>query len=215
MRGWILRLRTERCPDGVEIVHRDTEPGLLKSRYGISGSVWFSYRSVRLVREIRDVSSLEDTLVVRFVNATDDEKRIAFLSRFGLPSSSFGIGSVSGNKPTEPREFIVGEQKHLRHLLDRAGGGDVATAMKAANESLYAVSVQPSMMSDGRIVLLASAPMDFMHMEIAVVAASGARLGTCESCSDVFLTGPLTTRRSTARYCRDRCRVNAHRTKMK
>jgi hypothetical protein len=125
-----------------------------------------------------------------------------------------GIRNVSGRRPTEPQEFILGRQKELRRLLDRAGSGDAATAIKAANESLYAVSVRPSMAPDGRMVLVANDLMHFMHMEIAMIAASGAHLATCENCGDVFLTGPLTTRRSTARYCKDRCRVNAHRTKM-
>ena len=202
-----LRLTTEQCLDGVEIIRRDIEPGILKSRYGVSGAVWFSYRSDRFRREIRDVSGLEDTLVVRFVNATDDVKRVAFLTRFGLPFSHFGIRDVSERRLTEPHEFILGEQRELRRLLNRACSGDADTAMKAANEALYAVSVSLSMAPDGRMLLIASKPMDFMHMEIATVAASGARLATCERCSDVFLTGPLTTRRSTARYCRDRCRV--------
>jgi hypothetical protein len=193
MRGFILRLTTERCLDGVEIVRRDTEPGLVKSRYGESGAVWFSYRSDRCRRETRDVSGLEDTLVIRFVNATDNDKRTAFLTRFGLPFSDFGIRNVSERRRTEPLEFILGEQRELRRLLERAGSGEAPTAMKAANESLYAVGVSLSMAPDGRMVLVASKPMDFMYMEIAIVAASGARLAACESCSDVFLTGPLTT----------------------
>ena len=102
MRDFILRVTAERCLDGVEVVRCDTKPGLLKSRYGSSGAVWFSYRSNRCQRESRDVSGLEDTLVIRFINATDDNKRIAFLSRFGLPSH-FGIRDVSEGRPTQPQ----------------------------------------------------------------------------------------------------------------
>ena len=51
----------------------------------------------------------------------------------------------------------------------------------------------------------------FMTMEIAMIAMHGAKLGTCEHCGAVFLTGPLTGRRSHAKYCSDRCRVAAMR----
>src|SRR5262245_29767568 len=206
-KGFVLRLVATRCLDGIEIIQRDFEPGFLKHPdYGSSGAMWFSCRSDRYERTtIRDMSGLADTLVVRFVNAADDDRRIAFVSRFGLPLSAF---------PSEPYEWILGEQKVLRRLLDHAGRGDPETAIKAANQSLsQAQLLSLSLQSDGRMVLNADSPMTFMHLEIALVATSGARLTTCENCGDVFLTGSLTARRSTARYCRDRCRVNAHRAK--
>src|SRR6516225_5765787 len=105
MRGLALRLMNMRCRDGVELVHRDPYPDL-RSPYGASGPDWFSYRSDRCKEEIiRKAVDLEDALVVRFINATDDEKRIAFLWRFGLPDVLFGIdGSPSA---TEPRNFVL------------------------------------------------------------------------------------------------------------
>jgi hypothetical protein len=216
MQPLVLRLVATRCVDGIELVHRDVEPGLLKSEYGSSGALWFSFRSDRSERTtIRDISGLEDTLVCRFVNATDDDRRVNFLSRFGLPFSEIGIKPVSEHGPSEPYEFILGEQKVLRGLLGRVGGGDSEIAIKAAKESLSKAHPLSLSLSDASLVLIAESPMSFMHIEIAMVAASGARLATCETCGDVFLIGPLTARRSTARYCRDRCRVNAHRAKMR
>jgi hypothetical protein len=51
----------------------------------------------------------------------------------------------------------------------------------------------------------------FMIMEIAMAATLGAKLGECDHCGDAFLTGPLTGRRSHAKYCSARCRVAAMR----
>src|SRR3569833_1145357 len=62
-----------------------------------------------------------------------------------------------------------------------------------------------------RMVLKARSLMDTMLMECMAVAEHGARFAKCENCGDVFLTGPLTWRRSHARFCSDKCRVAAMR----
>jgi hypothetical protein len=136
------------------------------------------------------------------------------MSRFGFPFLRIGVRPVSEHGPSIPHEFVSGAQKELRLLLARAGSGDAAVVMKAANQSLVgAGGLHLSMAYNNRMVIAVHDVLDFMRIEVAMVAESGARLARCESCDDVFLTGPLTNRRSTARYCRDRCRVNAHRTK--
>src|SRR5215472_11623893 len=83
----VLRLDARWCVDGVEMVHLDDPPGLVSRWFGKPGLIWFSCRSDRYKREIirEAVDLADDPLVVRFVNAGDDDKRIAFLSRFGLP----------------------------------------------------------------------------------------------------------------------------------
>jgi hypothetical protein len=205
-----LRLRTTRCPDGVELIRRDDLAGTMMSfkGYGTAGSMWFCCRSERYQREVvREALDLADPLVVRFINATDDAKRLAFVSRFGPPSQLFA---------DEAHTFILGEQRVLRRLLEQAGSGDAARTIKAANESLgRAGGGDCFSLEDGRMVFTVTNPLAFMFMEIAVVAANGARLATCQACGDVFLTGKLTKRRLTAQYCRDRCRVSAHRANKK
>jgi hypothetical protein len=206
-----LRLRTTRCPDGVELGRRDELAGINVEGYGTTGPIWFCCRSERYHREVvREAIDLADPLVVRFINATDDTKRLAFISRFGFPRQLFPDSLM------EPHNFILDEQRVLRRLLAQAGGGDAARATKAANESLVRAggdgfSLQP----DGRMVLTVTSPTAFMRMEIAMVAQNGARLTTCKRCGNVFLTGKLTKRRLTSQYCRDLCRVGAHRAKQK
>lgn len=46
---------------------------------------------------------------------------------------------------------------------------------------------------------------DFMMMECASVAAFGAHVAECQHCGNVYLTGPMTGRRSTSVYCREAC----------
>jgi hypothetical protein len=52
---------------------------------------------------------------------------------------------------------------------------------------------------------------DFMIMEAAMIVAHGVRVTECKKCSTVFLTDPLTWRRSHARFCSERRRVAAMR----
>lgn len=86
---------------------------------------------------------------------------------------------------------------YLNELMDRAG-----------------VIVQPSFVHSAgatRFVLEADTLFDFLIMEIAAIHAAGAVATSCEHCRKIFLTGPLTGRRSHAKYCSDRCRVAAMR----
>ncbi|AWM23719.1 hypothetical protein AOX55_0000439 [Sinorhizobium fredii CCBAU 25509] len=62
-----------------------------------------------------------------------------------------------------------------------------------------------------RFVLKADTLYDFMVMEVAAIHEAGAAAASCEHCGKIFLTGPLTGRRSHAKYCSDRCRVAAMR----
>ena len=211
MRDLALRLISMRCLDGVELVHSDADVGLIRGLYGTNGPDWFCYRSDRCKEEmIRQAVDLEDALVVRFINANDDDKRIAFLSRFGLPDVLLGIRGI-GASFTEPRNFILGRQRILRGLLERACSGENAEAIKAANEALARVQGEQFSLDGGRMVLTIRYLMSFMRVEIAIAAANSARLAACKRCRDLFLTGPLTKRRSTSKYCSDRCRVGEHR----
>ncbi|PDT24805.1 hypothetical protein [Rhizobium hidalgonense] len=64
-----------------------------------------------------------------------------------------------------------------------------------------------------QFVLQADTLFAFMVMEITAAHEAEAVATSCERCRKVFLTGPLTGRRSHAKYCSDRCRVAAMRTR--
>src|SRR5436190_2059674 len=107
MRNLALRLEAERCADGAEIVRLRKPSGISSPFYGAAGPIWFSCRSDRYEPFIREAVDLEDALVVRFVNADDDDKRIDFLSRFGLPEGlSFTVRSIGFL--AEPHNWVLG-----------------------------------------------------------------------------------------------------------
>jgi hypothetical protein len=195
------------------LVHRNKFPNI-SNRYGASGPDWFAYRSDPKHREIiRNAVDLEDALVCRFVNATDDDKRIAFMSRWGLPDDSVGFVGIG---IAEPRNIILGMQRELRRLLHEAGSGDPARAIKAANQSLrHAIPKDLSLEPGGRWVWTTGILLAFMYMEIAVAADNGARLGSCKRCGAVFLYGKGTKRRKTAKWCGASCKMVTHRAKLK
>jgi hypothetical protein len=70
---------------------------------------------------------------------------------------------------------------------------------------------------DGKPQMLAQCDylLDFMRMEIGMIALNGAKLVACEHCKNLFLTGPSTSRRIHAAHCSDRCRVAAMRARNK
>jgi hypothetical protein len=212
MRNLALRLEAERCTDGAEIVRLRKPSGIRSPFYGAAGRIWFSYRSDRYGPFIREAVNLEDTLVVRFVNAADDHKRVDFLSRFGLPEGlSLTVRAIGF--PAEPLNWVLGAQRELRHLLRDAGSGDASRAAKAARRSLHlAGDSRFSLRSDGRVAVTVRSLISFMRLEIAMVAENGARIASCKRCGNFFLYGKGTKRRSTAAtYCRDLCRVGAYR----
>jgi len=117
-------------------------------------------------------------------------------------------------RPGTPREYVLGAQRELRRLLVDAGSSDVA--INAANQALrfgrqLGGSSDLSLRPDGRMALTVQTLLAFMCIEIAMVAAYGACVGSCKRCGNFFLYGRATKRRSTATYCRDLCRVGAHR----
>jgi hypothetical protein len=217
MRNLVLQLETRRCLDGVELVRLDNAPEIGAPLYGAAGPDWFSWRSDRHERAvIRSAVDLANPLVVRFVNADDDEKRVDFLSLNGLSDAGVMPAVLAdAGREAEPRNFVLGAQRELRRLLLDAGSGDATRAAKAAKRSLHTVGVGDrfSVQSDGRVALTVMSLVNFMRIEIATVQENGARAALCKRCGDVFLYGKATNRRSTATYCGVLCRVNAHRAK--
>jgi hypothetical protein len=203
-----LAVEVERCPDGVELV---TLPAIQGKSIATTRDEWtvFRYRTKRRESERFEFTDLESPIVVAFVNATDDERRQRFFSMCGLTIPDHQVD----------RESVLLSQRQFRHLLSRAGGADAAAAMEAVNANIakhIAFALQPTVHLAGqsgmpRLLLRSTSLLGFMVMETAMVVAHRARLASCEKCDTVFLTGPLTSRRSHARFCSDKCRVAAMR----
>jgi hypothetical protein len=167
--------------------------------------------------------NLENPVVVQFINAREDTELLKFFSKFGRLSewAPRDLGDIFGGQPDPGLDHhnVIVAQKELRDWLVRATGANQADTLRAINDSLgkaMAIDLTPTFELEAetgtpRMLLKCSDLRHFMTMEIAMIAMQGAKLAECEHCKAVFLTGPLTGRRSHAKYCSDRCRVAAMR----
>ena len=201
--SWGLVLDWERCPDGVELrLEIPDDPT----------SATFRASTSRREKARLRIANLEDPLIVRFINARDDKRRLAFFGEYGLLRAvETGIASDSVNAV----------QKRLRLLLDAAGSGDPIKARGAVDRTFAGAQLKPSIEvveHDTKRLGLMLQPdglFGFMQLEAAMAAINGARFATCRHCGNVFLTGALTGRRDTAQYCTPTHRVAAARAKRK
>lgn len=211
-----LLLETERCLDGVHLVDG-----------------FFRPRSER--REpVRVVSAdLDDLVVLDFVNARDD--LAPFMSRYSAgtlvqldrdphahidPSlrEELALPKYAPLKvePFAQIKMVTFWQEGLRRNLVGASGPDPVNALVSLSHpsidlkaSFHIQNGKPQMLVRCEYLL------EFMKMEIAMIALEGAKLATCEHCPNFFLTGSSTSRRSHATFCSDRCRVAAMRARKK
>jgi hypothetical protein len=205
-----LILQSQRCPDGVAL-HEGNSP---EFQY-CSGD----REDLRL--EIRD---LEDPVVVRFMNARDDQARAKFFSEYGLMDSH----PVSLH-PVTTRSRVLAWQDRFAQLLDYIRNNKPVEAAEAINNPIFfgwrpgddppwywAPRLQvigkkrpPQMFFECRDLV------SFMVAEIATGITYDVRVQYCQHCHRIFLTGPLTGRRAHAKFDSDRCRAAAMRARQK
>jgi hypothetical protein len=219
--NWLF-LEAERCPDGVELERRNVE--LYDYQHGTTSNgpqARFRTRSDRRQPIRLEFQNLQNPVVVEFVNAREDSELAKFFSQFGWLSSEeeeqrseYAYGPLL--------EFALTSQKEFRNWLGSLGNSSALDALRAISSSYGygGIQLEPEFDLSGeggtpRMLLKCSNLANFMKMEIAMAAMHGAKLATCERCGAVFLTGPLTGRRSHAKYCSDRCRVAAMRARNK
>jgi hypothetical protein len=185
-----IRLVSHRYPDG--FAEEASTPGMLVARGAPA-------------QHVLDAANLEDPLFIRFVNCQSDASLRDFHDRFGDEDSVL----VSD---------LARASKRMRGLIT-AGlhpGAPINFRHRFFSSAVAAVRLQPTLaFIDGRqrLTLQAIKVRDFMWMELATAVEVGAAVGACDQCGKLFLTGPHTGRRSHARFCADRCRVAAMRTR--
>jgi hypothetical protein len=218
-----LFLETKRCPDGVDLERGNGEVTDLQH-----GTTFDEFRERFRARSDRrqpirlEFQNLENPVVVEFVNAREDSELAKFFSGFGWLSSGEDGYYGPGYGPDPLLEFVLTAQKEFRNWLGSLGGSSALDALRTISSSYGygGIELEPEFDLSGeggtpRMLLKCSNLANFMKMEIAMAAMHGAKLATCEHCGAVFLTGPLTGRRSHAKYCSDRCRVAAMRARNK
>jgi hypothetical protein len=204
----------ERCPDGVELFDYRFRGGKQNRR--------IRYRTARREPFRWEIENLENPIVIDFINAREDAERIRFLSKFGLLHHEGPYPDALPRKHPgvtgQPYEHLVRAQDEFRGNLDSINHLKQAELLAEINKSFESgpPNLQPwldlaTAKGTPRMLLRCKSLGDFMHMEAVTAAVLGAKMATCEHCGAAFLTGPLTGRRSHAKYCSDRCRVAAMR----
>lgn len=212
-----LSLESEYCPDGVELFdygpRKKKKMRAMGRRIGVQvereisvgpeGKTFRCRSSCRYPFRL-GIDDLENSLVVRLINAKDDDARAQFFGRFGFLDKC----------NTEcPRQDVLEDQRNLRKLLALAGSGQTEEAAKAINKQIggrSGLGLMPVLVGKQPTLNLQSL-YSLMLMELMTIVGKDARLTSCGHCEVAFLTGPTTGRRSHARYCRDSCRVAAMR----
>lgn len=208
-----LRLDWSRCLDGAEIV--DYGPERPRQRGETIYDVPKYGRHFRLKSDRRelirlDCINLELPVVLHFINATTENALVQFFGRYGL---------LDRMMDELPAEYVVGQQAALFALLVSAVSGEPKLRGLAVERLLQNTLLKPFLdfSKDGLSArsLQPRTLQGFMIMEILFAAAKGARLACCEYCTTAFFTGSMTGRRSSSKYCRDRCRVAGNRKRQK
>jgi hypothetical protein len=185
-----VSLDWERCPDGVDLVDGR-----------------FRHCSARRAAVRHEITNLENPLIVRFINARTDDDLAAFFGRAGLPGGQDAALGFDHGHALRMRDDLA--------ALLRIAGGSRSNKHHWVNQHLgglarMAPRLDPQEAGDPpRLMLQAEGYFDFMIMEAVMVAVHGATLTSCQHCRRAFLIGPLTFRRSHAKFCGDRCRVAA------
>jgi hypothetical protein len=196
-----LFLNTETCPDGVELV--DPKRGIMGPL--MDGPVYRFSTSRRLTQRL-EIKSLENPIVVSFVNAKTDDARLKFLSQYGLLMPPDGDSIATWAEVG--RLDVLDAQDRFAQAL--------ASTRKPADLVLDAINLTPLLKAAKKkmrpqLLLDCKNLTNLMVMEVAMISANGVQVRHCQHCHTMFVTGPLTWRRSHAKFCRDRCRVAASR----
>jgi hypothetical protein len=197
-----VTLQWKRPVDGVEKI-RDKD-----------GIELFAPRSDRIEDYALHITDLEDPVVMRFINGLHlDQTHTGFLSRFGMlkrvdqPTPVKDAGSLwfelttrlfqSTDRSKDPKRRTI----YINALLEDA-------------PAKLSFDRDPDTDSD-RLTLHPENLFGLMALEVALAHEAGATTVPCEHCHKFFLIGPLTGRRTHAKYCSDRCRVAAMRKRKK
>jgi hypothetical protein len=186
----------------VPYVQHDDDAGTILAgvRYD-PGNVVFRARTRRRFQKRLEVADLEDSVVVRFINARDNDARASFLGRFGFLLNE------------EHQECwikdLTSNQVYMRKMLASAGSDQPDT--RTLNRLLTQQRHLAPVLDGRRVWFKATSLYGLMLWEIVMVVEKDARFTMCQHCDKAFLTGSTTGRRSHAAYCSDRCRVAAMR----
>ena len=194
-----VTLQWKRPVDGVEKVEDE------------AGADVFAPRSDRIEDFALHITDLENPVALRFINAwlELDQTMTSFLSRFGM------LKQVDQPTPVKDADLLWKELSvRLMESTDRSGvpkrKAIYINALLEDAPTKLSFDWDPDSDTE-RLTLHPENLFGLMALEVALAHEAGATTTACDYCHKLFLIGPLTGRRSHAKYCSDRCRVAAMR----
>jgi hypothetical protein len=111
-----------------------------------------------------------------------------------------------------PVQWMLDEQRTLSITLMLLESGDPAELMKRLNSWAAGCTFGLRRADDGSLapILIPGSLIQAIWLQLALYAASGAKLLSCDRCGKPFQVGTGTKRRSTAKYCSNACKVAAY-----
>jgi hypothetical protein len=131
-------------------------------------------------------------------------------SREGMVRFCDAYGPLIGSDYVD---WMLDEQCILQATLERLEAGDPVELIEQLSWRRYgncAFTLRQTTLGTLTPTLIPQSLGQAMYIQLALHAASGARLWGCEHCSAPFYVGTGTKRRSTAKYCSNACKVAAH-----
>ncbi|MEJ0065166.1 MAG: hypothetical protein WDM85_06725 [Caulobacteraceae bacterium] len=153
---------------------------------------------------------LPEPLFVAFLNCPTAAVRQKFVDRLGglgKPGSELADIALFAERLADTAAFMLTPQEHdvPRHIF-----------LHIANRLIDGARLEPRFAEhEGNIRLISKrlTLAQFMLFEIGAALEAGAQTKRCEQCRDLFLHGPLTWRRSHAKYCSNKCRLAMQRSR--
>jgi hypothetical protein len=109
-------------------------------------------------------------------------------------------------------DWMLKEQETLRHTLRLLDSGDPTELVERLERGRAGGALRLWQAKDGSLspYLVPGSLVQAMWLQLALHAASAAKLLSCERCGSPFRVGGGTKRRSTAKYCSNACKVAAY-----
>lgn len=187
-------------------------PLRLRWRVPVDGVDVVDGRSDRMFRarsaEFRDVNytvaDLEEPLSVRLANCKTSADHAKFIRAYGFPAggdhAEVSLMVMLSEEMTESLEMCAASSiekvVHARKLVERIEY--LSPAIELDDDQVLP-----------RVVTGVNTLAELMRLEVVFAFEAGAAFQRCEHCGSGFLTGPMTKRRSSSKFCSDRCRVAA------
>lgn len=180
---------------------------------------WIRNRSTEVHLYTLRLADLKKPLFERFINCISPQDFVEFVSEYGIPGPSAYDGMDATETELAGMESV---RDGIRRVLDKSAKGSAYEGASAFNSfvtALRGTALKPllAIWQNTAAPSLCFQPVNiygYMAMEVAMAISSAAALRTCRHCSSAFLAGPLTSKRSNAYYCSNRCRVAAQRAKV-